>query len=165
MQTVIPELGQLALIIALGVALVQGVLPLIGAQRGLPAWIALARPAAWAGGLLLSVAFLCLAISFALNDFSVLYVAQHSNTLLPMQYRLAATWGGHEGSLLLWALMLAWWTLAVAVCSRQLPDAMVARVLGVLGLVLAGFLLFILLTSNPFTRLLPAADEGRDLDR
>ena len=164
MQTVIPELGQLALIIALGVALVQGVLPLIGAQRGLPAWIALARPAAWAGGLLLSVAFLCLAISFALNDFSVLYVAQHSNTLLPMQYRLAATWGGHEGSLLLWALMLAWWTLAVAVCSRQLPDAMVARVLGVLGLVLAGFLLFILLTSNPFIRLLPAADEGRDLN-
>ena len=164
MQTVIPELGQLALIIALGVALVQGVLPLIGAQRGLPAWIALARPAAWAGGLLLSVAFLCLAISFAVNDFSVLYVAQHSNTLLPMQYRLAATWGGHEGSLLLWALMLAWWTLAVAVCSRQLPDAMVARVLGVLGLVLAGFLLFILLTSNPFIRLLPAADEGRDLN-
>ena len=164
MQTVIPELGQLALIIALGVALVQGVLPLIGAQRGLPAWIALARPAALAGGLLLSVAFLCLAISFALNDFSVLYVAQHSNTLLPMQYRLAATWGGHEGSLLLWALMLAWWTLAVAVCSRQLPDAMVARVLGVLGLVLAGFLLFILLTSNPFIRLLPAADEGRDLN-
>ena len=164
MQTVIPELGQLALIIALGVALAQGVLPLIGAQRAFPAWIALARPAAWAGGLLLTFAFACLATSFALNDFSVLYVAQHSNTLLPMQYRLAATWGGHEGSLLLWALMLAWWTLAVAVCSRQLPDAMVARVLGVLGLVLAGFLLFILLTSNPFTRLLPAADEGRDLN-
>ena len=97
MQTVIPELGQLALIIALGVALAQGVLPLIGAQRAFPAWIALARPAAWAGGLLLTFAFACLATSFALNDFSVLYVAQHSNTLLPMQYRLAATWAGTRG--------------------------------------------------------------------
>ena len=164
MHTVIPELGLLALIIALGVALVQGVLPLLGAHQGRAAWIAVARPAAWAGGGLLTFAFLCLATSFALNDFSVLYVAQHSNTLLPMQYRLAATWGGHEGSLLLWALMLSLWTLAVAVFSRQLPDAMVARVLGVLGLVQVGFLLFILLTSNPFLRLLPAADEGRDLN-
>ena len=164
MHTVIPELGLLALIIALGVALVQGVLPLLGAHQGRTAWIAVARPAAWAGGGLLTFAFLCLATSFALNDFSVLYVAQHSNTLLPMQYRLAATWGGHEGSLLLWALMLSLWTLAVAVFSRQLPDAMVARVLGVLGLVQVGFLLFILLTSNPFLRLLPAADEGRDLN-
>ena len=164
MQTVIPELGHFALIVALGVTLVQGTLPLLGAHRGPQAWVALARPAAIAIGLLMLFAFACLSASFVLNDFSVLYVAQHSNTLLPLQYRLAAVWGGHEGSLLLWAVMLAFWTVAVALFSRQLPDTMVARVLGVLGLILAGFLLFILFTSNPFTRLLPAAEEGRDLN-
>jgi cytochrome c-type biogenesis protein CcmF len=114
--------------------------------------------------LLLSVAFGCLITAFVQNDFSVLYVAQHSNTLLPLQYRVAAVWGGHEGSLLLWVLMLVLWSLAVALRSRQLPDHIVARVLGVLGLVSAGFLLFILFTSNPFDRLLPGAEEGRDLN-
>ncbi|HNI74886.1 MAG TPA: heme lyase CcmF/NrfE family subunit, partial [Accumulibacter sp.] len=102
--------------------------------------------------------------AFLVNDFSVIYVAQHSNTLLPVPYRAAAVWGGHEGSLLLWVTMLAGWTLAVAGFSRQLPERMVARVLGVLGLVSAGLLLFILLTSNPFERLLPAAEQGRDLN-
>ena len=160
----IPELGHFALIIALFVALVQGILPLVGAHQQRPQWIALARPAAMAQGLLMAVAFACLTTAFVQNDFSVLYVAQHSNTMLPLEYRVAAVWGGHEGSLLLWVVMLVTWTLAVALFSKQLPDPMVARVLGVLGLVTAGFLLFILLTSNPFDRLLPAAEEGRDLN-
>ncbi|MCM8600208.1 MAG: heme lyase CcmF/NrfE family subunit [Candidatus Accumulibacter sp.] len=160
----IPELGQFALIVALLVAMTLGTLPLVGAQRQQPQWIALARPAAYAQALLLAVAFACLTAAFVQSDFSVLYVAGHSNTLLPLPYRIAAVWGGHEGSLLLWATMLALWTLAVALRSRQLPEALVARVLGVLGLVSAGFLLFILTTSNPFERLLPGAEEGRDLN-
>ena len=160
----IPEIGHFALILALCVALVQGVLPLLGAQRGQAAWMALARPAAVALGLLLAVAFACLTAAFVLNDFTVLYVARNSNSLLPLPYRIAAVWGGHEGSLLLWVVMLGLWTLAVAVFSKQLPAAVVARVIGVLGLVTAGFLLFILLTSNPFERLLPGAAEGRDLN-
>ncbi len=160
----IPELGNFALILALCVALAQGTLPLIGAHTGRQPWIALARPAAVAQALLLAVAFACLTTAFVQNDFSVLYVAQHSNSLLPMQYRVAAVWGGHEGSLLLWVMMLVLWALAVALRSQQLPEHMVARVLGVLGLVTAGFLLFILLTSNPFERLLPGAEDGRDLN-
>ena len=158
------ELGHLALILALLVALVQGVLPLAGAHRGHAAWIALARPAAQTQFALVALAFACLVAAFLGNDFSVRYVAQHSNTKLPAMYRAAAVWGGHEGSLLLWLLMLSGWTLAVSLLSRQLPRAMVARVVGVLGLVAAGFLLFILATSNPFERLLPAADEGHDLN-
>jgi len=160
----IPEIGHFALILALCVALVQGVLPLAGAHVRRTAWIAFARPAAVAQALLLATAFGCLTVAFIQNDFTVLYVAQHSNTLLPLPYRIAAVWGGHEGSLLLWLLMLVMWTLAVALFSRQLPEAMVARVIGVLGLVAAGFLLFILFTSNPFERLLPGAEEGRDLN-
>ena len=160
----IPELGTFALILALCVALTQGTLPLLGAHSGRQQWIALARPAAIVQALLLAVAFGCLTAAFVRNDFSVLYVAQHSNTLLPLPYRIAAVWGGHEGSLLLWVLMLVLWTLAVALLSRQLPNHLVARVLGVLGLINVGFLLFILLTSNPFERLLPGAEEGRDLN-
>ena len=160
----IPELGHFALIVGLCVALVQGILPLLGAHLRRPEWIALARPAAMAQALLMAVAFACLTTAFVQNDFSVIYVAQHSNTLLPLPYRVAAVWGGHEGSLLLWVLMLVMWTLAVALFSKQLPDPMVARVLGVLALVTVGFLLFILITSNPFDRLLPAAEEGRDLN-
>ena len=160
----IPELGHFSLIIAFFVALVQGVLPLVGAQQGRASWIAVARPAAAAQALLMAFAFACLTTAFVQNDFSVLYVAHNSNSLLPVPYRVAAVWGGHEGSLLLWVVMLVLWALAVAVFSRQLPEAMVARVLGVLGLVTAGFLLFILMTSNPFERLLPGAEEGRDLN-
>ena len=160
----IPELGNFALILALCVALVQGTLPLIGAHTNRQPWMALARPAAVAQGLLLAFAFGCLTTAFIQNDFSVVYVAQHSNTLLPLEYRVAAVWGGHEGSLLLWVVMLVLWTLAVAGLSRALPAPMVARVLGVLGLLTAGFLLFILLTSNPFERVLPAVEEGRDLN-
>jgi len=160
----IPELGHFALILALLVSLAQGILPLIGSHRGNAAWIALARPAALATWLLVGWAFASLTYAFIVNDFSVVYVTQQSNTQLPLLYRIAAVWGGHEGSLLLWVLMLASWTLAVALFSRQLPDTMVARVIGVLGLVGSGFLLFILTTSNPFSRLLPAAADGRSLN-
>ena len=160
----IPELGHFSLIIAFFVALLQGLLPLVGAHQGRSSWIAVARPAAAAQALLMAFAFACLTTAFVQNDFSVLYVAHNSNSLLPLPYRVAAVWGGHEGSLLLWVVMLVLWALAVAIFSRQLPEAMVARVLGVLGLVTAGFLLFILMTSNPFERLLPGAEEGRDLN-
>ena len=160
----IPEFGHFALILAFCISIVQGVLPLAGAHRRDAAWIALARPAAWSQALLLLAAFGCLTAAFVLNDFSIAYVAQHSNTRLPLPYRVAAVWGGHEGSLLLWVLMLSLWGLAVAVFSRRLPDAMVARVIAVLGLVTAGLLLFVLFASNPFERLLPAAAEGRDLN-
>jgi cytochrome c-type biogenesis protein CcmF len=160
----IPELGHFALILALCVALVQGTLPLLGAHQGRREWIALARPAAQVSFLLLATSFAALAWSFYANDFSVLYVAEHSNSQLPVMYRFGAVWGGHEGSLLLWVLLLSAWTVAVAQFSRTLDDAMVSRVIGVLGLVATGLLLFILLTSNPFDRLLPAADNGRDLN-
>ncbi len=160
----VPELGNFALILAMLLALVQGTLPIIGATRGIPSWIALARPVAQGQFVFVTIAFGCLAYSFVNNDFSVLNVASHSNSELPLHFRFAATWGSHEGSLLLWVTMLAGWSVAVSVFSRQLPDDMVARVLGVLGLVSVGFLLFLLFTSNPFDRLLPAALEGSDLN-
>ncbi|MFO1264069.1 MAG: heme lyase CcmF/NrfE family subunit [Rhodoferax sp.] len=160
----IPELGLMALILALCLSTVQGVLPLWGAQSGRRAWIALARPAAQASFLAMLTAFLALAWCFYSSDFSVLYVAQNSNAQLPTPYRLSAVWGGHEGSLLLWVFMLSGWAVAVAHFSRTLDEAMVARVLSVLGLVMTGLLLFVLFTSNPFARLLPAAENGRDLN-
>ena len=160
----IPELGHFALILAALVSLVLGTLPLIGAHQNRLAWVAVARPAASAMALLVTFSFACLTQAFVANDFSVVYVAQHSNSLLPLEYRVAAVWGGHEGSLLLWMLMLTWWAFGVAMLSKQLPETMVARVLGTLGLVAFGFMLFILITSSPFERLLPAAAEGRDLN-
>nr|WP_315227461.1 heme lyase CcmF/NrfE family subunit [uncultured Limnohabitans sp.] len=164
----IPELGNFALMLATVVALVQGVLPLAGTLVANPqtqiSLQSLARPAAALQFALVAFAFGALATSFLSNDFSVLYVSQHSNSLLPKPYQFAAVWGGHEGSLLLWVLMLTLWSVAVALFSRSLPLDMVARVLGVLGLISVGFLLFILTTSNPFERLLPAALDGRDLN-
>lgn len=160
----IPELGHLLLIFALAVSLVQSWFPIVGAQKGRADWIALARPTAWAQFTLIAFSYVCLTIAFVRHDFSVLYVASNSNSALPLYYRVAAVWGGHEGSLLLWVLMLNVWTVAVAWFSRSLPAAFVARILGVMGLVSAGFLLFMLLTSNPFDRMLPAAVDGRDLN-
>ena len=160
----IPELGHFALILALCVCLVQGILPVLGAHQGRREWTALARPAAQASFLMLAASFVALAWSFYVNDFSVQYVAAHSNAQLPTLFRFGAVWGGHEGSLLLWVFMLSAWTMAVAQFSRTLDDTMVARVIGVLGLVSSGLLLFILFTSNPFDRLLPAAENGRDLN-
>ncbi|MBN4078873.1 heme lyase CcmF/NrfE family subunit [Gammaproteobacteria bacterium AH-315-C21] len=163
-ESLLPEIGHYSLILALGIALAQGYISLVGAQQGKAAWIAFARPSARAQFGLVFIAFVCLAWGFVTDDFSIRYVAEHSNSLMPTEFKFAAVWGGHEGSLLLWMLMLSGWTLAVSIWSRQLPDEMVARVLGVLGLLSVGFLMFILFTSNPFERLFPAAIEGRDLN-
>lgn len=160
----IVELGHYALILALLVALLQGVLPLIGTITRNWHWQSLARPAAVMQFVLVSLAFAALAYAFQENDFSVRYVAENSNTRLPTMYRFAAVWGGHEGSLLLWLELLAVWTVSVAIFSRQMPLAMVARVISVLGLISTGFLLFVLATSNPFERLFPVPIEGKDLN-
>src|SRR5215510_4256041 len=160
----IPEIGQFALIIALLLALTQATLPLIGAQIGNRTWMSLAAPTGQAQFIFVAIAFCCLGWSFYTNDFSVLNVATNSNSKLPTAYRIAATWGSHEGSLLLWVLMLSFWMLAVSVFSRSLPEDMLARILGVMGLVSLGFLCFLLFTSNPFERLLPGAEDGRDLN-
>jgi len=161
---VLPELGQILLVTALVVAVLQAVLPLWGAQRGYAAWMAVARPAAYAQLALLLGAFGVLTAAFVTQDFSVRYVAENSNSLLPLAYRYSAVWGAHEGSLLLWALVLALWNGAVARWSRQLPVQVLARVLGVLGIISVGFLAFLIFTSNPFARLLPAPLEGHDLN-
>ena len=160
----IPELGHFALILALCVAVVQAVLPLLGATYNKPSWMAVARPAAQAQLLFMLIAFGALTYAFIVHDFSVAYVAHNSNSRLPLPYRISGVWGAHEGSLLLWALTLVIWTNAVLLFSRSLPANIVSRVIGVLGLISIGFMLFMLLTSNPFDRLLPAAAEGRDLN-
>jgi len=160
----LPELGQIALILALLTAVLQALLPLAGAHRGKTAWMDVARPAAYAQLWLVMLAFIALTVAFVQQDFSVKYVADNSNSLLPMVYRYTAVWGSHEGSLLLWALVLAIWTGAVALFSRGLPDVVMARVLGVMGVVAIGFLAFLIFTSNPFIRLLPSPGEGRDLN-
>jgi cytochrome c-type biogenesis protein CcmF len=160
----IPELGHFSLVIALSLAVVLGVVPLVGSIKGDTRWMAMARPLAFGQFVFVALAFACLIYSFVVSDFSVKNVAANSNTKLPVYYRVTASWGSHEGSLLLWVLMLAGWTAAVAWFSRSLPRDMVARVLSVLGLIAIGFLLFMLMTSNPFERLIPAAPEGRDLN-
>jgi len=160
----IPEVGQFALILALFVTLVQGTVPLVGAARNNVRLMSVAVPAARLQFVLVGLAFACLAWSFATSDFSVANVALHSNSRLPLHYRVAATWGSHEGSLLLWVLMLAGWGFAVTLFSRNLPAALRARVLAVMGLVAIGFLLFLLATSNPFERAIPAPAEGADLN-
>jgi cytochrome c-type biogenesis protein CcmF len=160
----IPELGNFALMLALCVALAQGILPIAGSFTGNQRWMAVGRPAAAGQFVLVTFAFGCLVYSFVANDFSVGYVASNSNSTLPVYYRIAGAWGGHEGSMLLWIQMLGLWMFAVALFSRQLPEETVARVLGVMGLVSVGFLAFLLFTSNPFGRLLPAAADGRDLN-
>ena len=160
----IPEVGHFSLILALAVALTLGSIPLAGAALGNVAWMSLARPAARAHFVLVALAFGCLAWSFYANDFTVVNVANNSNSHLPTRYRIAATWGSHEGSLMLWVLMLSVWMLAVSLLSRNLPLAVVARVLSVMGLISIGFLLFLLLTSNPFERLFPGPPEGSDLN-
>ena len=160
----IPELGHFALVLALCVALVQSVVPIVGTVRGSPRLMAMARTAALGQFVFVALAFACLAWSFVHNDLSVLNVASNSNSSLPVQYRFAATWGSHEGSLLLWVFMLTLWMSAVSLFSRNLPDVMVARILAVMAWISVGFLLFMLATSNPFERLLPAAEDGRDLN-
>jgi cytochrome c-type biogenesis protein CcmF len=149
---------------ALMLALVQATLPLIGAAKGIPQLVALARPTAQAQFIFVTIAISILGYSFITNDFSVLNVATNSNSQLPLQYRLAATWGSHEGSLLLWTFMLTIWMVAVTLFSNHLPSEMVARVLSVMAMISCGFLLFMLLTSNPFERIFPVPPDGRDLN-
>jgi len=160
----IPEIGHYALILALCVAVVQGSLPIYGAAVGNSMLMSVAKPAARGQFLLVLLAFCCLGYAFAAKDFSVLYVAATSNSQLPLHYRIAAIWGAHEGSLLLWVFILSIWMVAVSFFSTHLPEAMRARILGVMGLVSVGFLLFMLTVSNPFERLIPAAFDGRDLN-
>jgi cytochrome c-type biogenesis protein CcmF len=160
----LPELGQFALILALLLALTQCVLPLIGAWKNSSALIAVARPAVAGQFVFVALAFGVLTYAFVTQDFSVAYVAQNSNLALPWYYRFSAVWGAHEGSLMLWILILNIWTLALAAFSRRLPDVLIARVIGVLGFIAFGFLLFTLLTSNPFARHLPALADGNDLN-
>ncbi|TAK55508.1 MAG: heme lyase CcmF/NrfE family subunit [Gammaproteobacteria bacterium] len=160
----IPELGHFALVLALLLALAQALLGLGGAARSHAGWMQAGRMAVAGQFLFVLLAFLALAQAFVASDFSVAYVAGNSNSQLPLFYRISAVWGGHEGSLLLWALCLAGWSLAVAIFSGSLEETFRSRVLGVLGLVSIGFLLFMLTTSNPFERLMPAAADGRDLN-
>ena len=160
----IPEIGHFLLWIALGVSLLLATVPLIGAGRQRTEWMAYARPSVFALFGLVSVAFLCLVASFVRHDFSVLYVASNSNSALPVEYRIAGVWGGHEGSLLLWVEMLCLWMVAVAMFSKHLPQQVLARILAVMGMISVGFLLFMLITSNPFDRLFPVPVDGRDLN-
>jgi len=161
---VIPEIGHFALILALSLAACQGILPLIGAHKNDYAMMAVARPAALGQFVFAGISFACLTWSFLQSDFSVLYVANNSQLALPTLYKVSAVWGAHEGSLLLWILLLAGWTVLVCRYSGELPAIFSARVIAVLGLLSCGFLLFTLLTSNPFERLLPAALDGADLN-
>ena len=160
----IPEIGHFLLWLGLGVAIILGTLPMAGAAKSNVALMSLARPAAYTLFGLVVISFVCLAASFVRHDFSVLYVASNSNSALPLEFRIAAVWGGHEGSLLLWLLMLSGWMAAVARFSGHLPLPVLSRVLSVMGLVSVGFLLFTLITSNPFERLFPVPADGRDLN-
>ena len=160
----IAELGVFALVLALLVAAVQAIFPLLGAQLGIAAWVRLARPAAVLQCALSLLSTGVLVWCFWVGDYSVLYVAGNSHQDLPAIYKLTAFWGGHEGSMLLWQLLLACWSVAVAWRSQALPEAFVARVLAVLGWISVGLLAFLLFLSNPFLRLVPAALEGRDLN-
>ena len=160
----IPEIGQLSLILAFCFAIIQGILPLIGVWKNNATLSNFAVPAARAQFVFIALAFICLGYSFYANDFSVLYVASNSNSHLPLVYRLAAVWGGHEGSMLLWVSILAVWTMAVTMFAKGLPKSFRIRLIAVMGLVSVGFLAFIIFTSNPFERLIPAALDGRDLN-
>ena len=160
----IPEIGHFALILALCVAVALSIVPMIGSFAGRYSWMAFARPAARVQLLLVAVSYAVLTHAFLVHDFSVGYVAHTSNLALPLIYRISGVWGSHEGSLLLWLLVLTAWTAAVSVFSRGIPLQMIARVLSVLGMISVGFTLFVLLTSNPFSRLLPAPLDGESLN-
>lgn len=160
----IPELGHFALIIAFAIAIVQSVVPLIGAAKNDSALIAMARPAALAQFLFIGLAYAALTHAFIVHDFSVLYVSQHSNLVQPLMYRISGVWGSHEGSLLLWSLILSIWTIAVAAYSRSLPEILMARVLAVMAMISTGFIAFMLFTSNPFERIFPTPLDGNELN-
>ena len=161
----LPEYGHLALIMALLLSLCLSIIPMAGSYNGKLVWMASARSLSTGMFVFVAISIVLLGVSFYQDDFTVAYVANHSNSLLPVVYKICAVWGGHEGSMLLWVLMLAGWTLAVTIFSRELPLDFQARVLSVLGMVSFGFILFILLTSNPFDRILPLPPmDGADLN-
>ncbi|MGF1744507.1 heme lyase CcmF/NrfE family subunit [Vibrio minamisatsumaniensis] len=161
----IAEFGHFAMILSLGLALLLSVLPLYGAARNNTLLMNSARPLSWGMFGFLAISFFILCYAFYTNDFTIQYVASNSNSQLPWYYRITAVWGAHEGSLLLWVLIQAGWTVAVATFSRGMPQESVARVLAIMGLITVGFLLFIIITSNPFLRTLPYFPvDGRDLN-
>ena len=160
----IPELGHFALIIAFAISIVQSIVPLIGAAKNDSALISMARPAALVQFLFVGLAYAALTQAFIVHDFSVLYVSKHSNLVQPLMYRISGVWGSHEGSLLLWSLILSLWTIAVAIYSRNLPEILMARVLAVMAMISTGFLAFMLFTSNPFERIFPAPLDGNELN-
>jgi cytochrome c-type biogenesis protein CcmF len=160
----LPEIGQIALLIALVLSLLLSTLPMWGAHRNQSALMQTAKPLAFALLAAVLFSYILLTYAFEVHDFSVAYVAKNSNTLLPALYQVSAVWGAHEGSLLLWVLVLCLWLAAVAKFSKSLPEIVVARVLSVMGMVAFGFLAFTVFTSNPFERLLPAPLEGHDLN-
>ena len=160
----IPEIGHFALILALCLALIQGVVPLIGAQKKISSWVEVAVPAVYGQTLFIIISFICLTYAFLMDDFSVGYTARQSNTELPIIYKISSVWGGHEGSLLLWTMFLSMWSAAVGLFSRAMPLIIRGRVIAVMGLISVGFLLFLLLTSNPFDRMFPVPVEGRSLN-
>tara|TARA_R100000322_G_scaffold89347_1_gene55536 strand:- start:1732 stop:3729 length:1998 start_codon:yes stop_codon:yes gene_type:complete len=161
----IPELGNFALILAFCLSIVLGTLPIIGAARDNTLWMSLARPLTAGVFVFLSISLVILGYSFVTDDFSVQFVANHSNTNLPLQYKITAVWGGHEGSFLFWTWMLGGWMLAVAIFSKSVPEEFIARVLGIMGLICVGYTLFMLATSNPFDRVLPLPPaDGADLN-
>ncbi|TLU75057.1 heme lyase CcmF/NrfE family subunit [Mannheimia varigena] len=161
----IAELGNYALALALAISMLLAILPIWGAEKQNSTLIALARPMTWALFLALSLSFGSLFYLFAVNDFTVQYVVNNSNTTLPLQYRLSAVWGAHEGSLLLWVWLLSLWSVGVAAFTRKMPEDAVARVLGLMGLISIGFLVFVIFTSNPFDRTFPNFPvDGRELN-
>jgi len=161
----IPELGHFALVAGLLLSIALAVLPMAGSYTARPLWMDAGRPLALGVFAFVLIAFACLTIAFVQSDFTVNYVAKNSNSILPVYYKVTAVWGGHEGSILLWLLTQAGWAAAVAMFGRQLPPELSARVLSVMGMVLIGFFLFILFTSNPFDRTLPFPPmEGSDLN-
>ena len=160
----IPEIGHFALIITLAIAIVQAIVPIVGVSLNKPQWMALARPVARAQFLFVGISFACLLYSFVTSDFSVKLIANNSHTQMPTIYKVSSLWGNHEGSLLLWALILAGWGFAVSIFSRSIPPVMLARVISVMGMISIGFLLFLIITSNPFERLPFPPSEGRTLN-
>ena len=160
----IPELGHYALMLALGLALIQGTMPIIGARNNDPVLMSIAAPAALAQFIFVAIAFLALAECYVVSDFSVLNVFENSNSQMPLIYRLTSLWGNHEGSMILWVSILAFFGALVAVFGNNLPVTLKANALGVQAWIAAAFDLFILTTSNPFLRIPDAPFEGRDLN-
>ena len=161
----IAELGNYALALSLAIAILLAIFPLWGAEKGSVQMMSLARPMTYGLFVVLTFSFGALFYLFAVNDFSVQYVVNNSNTTLPIYYRLSAVWGSHEGSLLLWIWLLSLWSAAVALFSKHLPQEATARVLGIMGIISIGFLLFMLFTSNPFNRTFPEFPvDGKELN-